>query len=116
MYKEIPGFIGYSIDEYGNIRNDKRMRPVLPTKRKDGYLDICLRVNKERVMTMVHRLVAITYVPNPSNKPQVNHLDNVRDNNHYLNLEWVTAAENIQYAANQGRLRDSSCDNPVLQL
>lgn len=111
MYKSIPGFVGYSIDEYGNIRNDSRMKPVKPTKRKDGYLDVVLRVNKERVRSMVHRLVALTYVPNPDNKPQVNHIDNIRDSNHYSNLEWVTAAENIQHAARQGRLNDTSGDN-----
>lgn len=111
MFKKIPGFTNYSISESGEIRNDTRGKPVKSTKRRDGYRDVTLRVDKKRVRVMVHRLVAMTYLDNPSDKPQVNHKDNVRDNNHYTNLEWVTASENIRHAANQGRLNDTSGDN-----
>src|SRR5690606_3541376 len=45
----------------------------------------------------IHRLVAMAYVPNPNNKPEVDHIDNDPDNNHYTNLQWVTHQENIRF-------------------
>lgn len=52
----------------------------------------------------VHRLVAITFLPNPENKPQVGHKDHDRSNNILTNLEWVTQKENTQYGIEEGRI------------
>ena len=54
-------------------------------------------VSFNRKFVYVHRLVAIEYIPNPDNKPMVNHKDGNRSNNHVDNLEWVTASENTKH-------------------
>jgi hypothetical protein len=79
-------------------RGGKRLYPGKELKLQKGtnYLHVSLN-SRERVFT-VHRLVAETFLPNPENKPQVNHKDGNKLNNHVSNLEWVTASENMKHA------------------
>lgn len=69
---------------------------------KDGYRRVLIYVDGKRKKFFVHRLVAEQYIPNPENKPQVNHKDGDKLNNHYSNLEWVTNKENIVHAEKLG--------------
>lgn len=68
----------------------------------NGYKFICLRKNDENKNIMVHRLVAQTFIPNPYNKPCVNHIDGNKLNNRVENLEWCTPGENLKHAVNIG--------------
>ena len=69
---------------------------------QNGYKLTKLR-NKNKIVTAkVHRVVAEAFLPNTENKPQVNHKDGNKANNHVDNLEWVTASENIRHAKSLG--------------
>lgn len=61
---------------------------------KSGYVATCLYKNSQPKMYRVHRLVAETFIPNPNNLPQINHIDENKENNHVNNLEWCSASEN----------------------
>ena len=84
----------YEITEDGKIINKKTGRIRKPQHNQKGYQMVRLGGKGY----LISRLVAEKYVPNPENKPQVNHIDGNKDNNHYTNLEWVTNFENRQHA------------------
>lgn len=73
-----------------------------------GYAYVDLRINNKTRRQLVHRLVALTYIPNPKNLPYVNHKDFNPLNNKVENLEWCTASENVQYSAKRGRYSNMS--------
>ena len=93
LWKEIINFSKYQISTFGNIKNKDTQKILTPTK-KSGYL--CLSLlddNGNRKSLKVHRLVALTFIPNLQNKETVNHIDHNRLNNKLNNLEWATTAE-----------------------
>lgn len=77
---------------------------------KDGYNLITLTKNKIQKSYRVHVLIGQHFVSNPNNLPQINHLDGVKTNNHYKNLEWCTAQHNITHAIESG-LRNNGGEN-----
>lgn len=70
----------------------------------DGYLGVVLCKNGKTKLIAVHRLVAMHFIPNPENKPQVNHKNGVKNDNAAENLEWVTQSENMKHAVKTGLL------------
>lgn len=100
----------YTLFDDGEILSkDKQI--MIPQKDSNGYLRIRLRygdVDKYGAATYkVHRLVAENFIPNPDNKPQVNHINGDKTDNRVENLEWVTNSENIKHAIDSG-LQDNT--------
>ena len=87
----------YAVSEKGDIINVRSGR-TLHTVMNHGYVRVQLSVNGVRKNYPVHRLVARAFIPNPDNKPYVNHKDGNKANNCVSNLEWVTAKENDAHA------------------
>lgn len=92
---EIKGFEKYTINQDGVIFSKVTGRKMKCLKHTAGYCRVALLdTNGKSKFKYVHRLVAQTYLPNPENKPQVNHIDGDRTNHKLSNLEWVTQSEN----------------------
>lgn len=94
MWKKIERNDNYSINEQGQVRNDKtgHIRRPTPNKR-NGYLVVDLYKDNKREKVPIHRLVAEAFIPNPENKLTVDHIDGNRQNNSIDNLRWATYSE-----------------------
>lgn len=91
----------YKIDSKGNVygQKGKLLKPAIDNK---GYLRVGLTINNKLVTKKVHRIIAENFIPNPLNKPQVNHVNGIKSDNRVENLEWVTAKENVKHAIDNG--------------
>lgn len=123
VWKDIPGYEGlYQASTEGRIRSLDRVTEYVkhysygdvPVKQRfygkvlhqsltSGYLGTIFQVDGKTQYPLVHRLVAMTFVPNPENKPQVDHVDGNRMNNRPSNLRWVTSKENHANAISKGK-------------
>jgi len=101
VWKSIDGYEGiYEISSFGNVRSYARETVCLIKPRiNQGYFILGLWNKGKCKTSKIHRLVALHFIENPDNKPQVNHIDGNKLNNHLDNLEWVTPQENSAHAS-----------------
>jgi len=92
---EIQGFPDYLIYEDGRVFSKKRRKFMKANDNGRGYLQISFNTDKIHTRK-IHRLVALHYIPNPHNYPQVDHIDRNRTNNDVSNLRWVDPSTNSQ--------------------
>ena len=107
IWKDVAEYEGfYQVSNKGNVRSVARKdsrghrcggRILKPKYDRYGYLHVALYKNGKSKAKTVHRLVAEVFLPNPENSPQVNHMDEVKDNNELSNLEWCTHKYNMNY-------------------
>ena len=89
----------YIIYRDGSLFSKKRKIFIKPYQGKDGYLYLRFNFDKRQKRLAVHRMLANIFIPNPKNKPEVNHKDGDKLNNCIDNLEWTTKQENCKHAS-----------------
>lgn len=118
IWEDIPNYVGhYQVSNLGRVRgvnryvnnsipNSIRMvkgKMLKLSKGRLGYYTVALCKNGIYFHNRVHRLVALAFMPNPENKPQINHINNNPSDNNIKNLEWCTPQENTAHSFKQGR-------------
>ena len=99
IWKDIQGYEGYyQISNLSKIKSLRNNRLLNIFKGSLGYMQITLSKEGKYKVHLVHRLLAIAFIPNFENKPQINHIDGVRFNNSLSNLEWCSCSENALHA------------------
>lgn len=114
-WRDVPGYEGkYWVSSFGRIKN--RNIIMKPFRCTNGYLTACFWKNNKQTKILLHRLVALVFIPNPNGYNEINHIDEDKTNNHIENLEWCTRQYNQNYGgvrekiskANSGKVRDDA--------
>ena len=115
IWKSIKGFRGkYKVSNRGRVARITKAKSLRCLKGKlnnKGYLRVGLVKNHKLHSFRVHRLVGLAFIPNPLNKPQINHKDGNKLNNRVDNLEWVTNEENYEHAIKHNLV--NRCEKPI---
>ncbi len=105
-WKDVVGYEGlYMVSNKGRIKSlrNKNGVEIMRQRTDRAYCSVSLKVNQKSKIFFVHRLVAMAFVPNPFNYPEVNHKDEDKKNNNADNLEWCTRSYNINYGTRPAR-------------
>ena len=115
IWKDIEGYEGiYQVSNLGKVKSLERYcsthwgrrrvpeKILNPQEKEYGYLCVDLHRDGNSKSYSIHRLVATAFIPNPEDKPEVNHKDGDTGNNQVSNLEWATGSENVRHALQTG--------------
>ena len=117
QWKDIDGYGGvYQVSTFGRVKSFKGTKPrILKPVLRGEYLSVAFYIDGKQKHRLVHVLVARAFIPNPENKPEVNHDDGHKFNCHVSNLLWATSAENKQHALKTG-LKKTGLENPTAKI
>lgn len=108
IWKDIKGYEGlYQVSNYGNVKSLRSGKNLSLAYDSKKYLTAHLCVNGKGKRIRVHRLVALSFVPNLSGFSQVNHIDENKENNNYKNLEWCNNKYNSNHGTRNKRISNS---------
>ncbi|MFA5618448.1 MAG: helix-turn-helix domain-containing protein [Syntrophorhabdaceae bacterium] len=114
---ELPNYGIIKVSNTGKVYSYKAKKELYQRRNDDGYLSIRIKdLDYSDKEYKIHRLVAMAFIPNPENKPEVNHKDGLRDKNYEDNLEWVTRSENTKHKFTIGNDSNEGIRNPNARL
>lgn len=119
IWKDIEGYKGlYQVSNTGQVRSlnylhTGEVKPLKQDTNKKGYKLVSLSKNGKKKKYLVHRLVAIAFIPNPNDLPIINHKDENPSNNNVNNLEWCTSEYNNNYGTRTKRASESKKGNSL---
>ncbi|MDV3508982.1 endonuclease [Elizabethkingia anophelis] len=103
----------YKVSKCGLIYSVDKNDFITQYKHKKGYLRVSLKLKTERIYCISHRLIAETFISNPENKSQVNHINGIKDDNRVENLEWNTCLENVKHSWETGLTNNINASNSL---
>ena len=105
IWKDIDGYDGiYQVSNFGRVKNVRYNRLLKLGHNEKGYVRVTLTKNNKCKTLKVHRLVAIAFISKPSKDEEINHINNIRDDNRVSNLEWCSHRKNMSLTKNKKHL------------